>query len=119
MNISGAVSGKKEVFIYLGFLCKISLQNKKQLTEVFRTCQRDIILNVIFRSSGRIRNAFRFKYQDLKYMNSKVTYKLNCNICNDVCIGETKRHFLVCEYLGKSVLTEKNLKYSKKSATAA
>ena len=52
-------------------------------------------------------------------MNSKVTYKLQCNICNDVCIGETKRHFLVCEYLGKSVLTEKNLKYSKKNATAA
>ena len=43
-------------------------------------------------------------------MNSKVTYKFKCNICNDVYIGETKRHFLVREYehLGKSILTEKN-----------
>ena len=35
-------------------------------------------------------------------------------------MGETKRHFLVrkFEYLGKSILTEKNLKYTKKDATA-
>ena len=49
-------------------------------------------------------------------MNSKVIYKFKCNICNDVYIGETKRHFLVREYehLGKSILTEKNLKYTEK-----
>ena len=53
-------------------------------------------------------------------MNSKVIYKFKCNICNDVFIGETKRHFLVREYkhLGKSILTEKNLKYTEKDATA-
>ena len=53
-------------------------------------------------------------------MNSKVIYKFKCNICNYVYIGETKRHFLVCEYehLGKSILTEKNLKYTEKDATA-
>ena len=55
-----------------------------------------------------------------KYMNSKVIYKFKCNICNDVYIGETKRHFLVREYehLGKSILTKKNLKYTEKDATA-
>ena len=53
-------------------------------------------------------------------MNSKVIYKFKCNICNDVYIGETKRHFLVLEYehLGKSIFTEKNLKYTGKDATA-
>ena len=53
-------------------------------------------------------------------MNSKVIYKFKCNICNDVYIGGMKRHFLVREYehLGKSILTEKNLKYTKKDATA-
>ena len=47
-------------------------------------------------------------------------YKFKCKICNDVYIGETKHHFLVCEYehLGKSILTEKNLKYTEKDATA-
>ena len=53
-------------------------------------------------------------------MNSKVIYKFKCSICNSVYIGETKRHFLVREYehLGKSILTEKNLKYTEKDATA-
>ena len=68
-----------------------------------------------------MRNTFRFKDQIPKYMNSKVTCKFKCNICNDVYIGETKRHLLVrqYEYLGKSILTKKNLKYSgKEDATA-
>ena len=53
-------------------------------------------------------------------MKSKVIYKFKCNIYNDVYIGETKRHFLVWEYehLRKSILTEKNLKYTEKDATA-
>ena len=52
-------------------------------------------------------------------MNSNVIYKYKCNICNDVYIGETKRHLLVCQYghLGRSILTEKPLKYNKKDAT--
>ena len=43
-----------------------------------------------------------------------------CNICNDVYIGETKRHLLFREYehLGKSILSEKNLKHTEKDATA-
>ena len=76
-------------------------------------------MNVVFRSSNRIRNAFRFKDQIPKYMNSKVICKFKCNICNDVYIGETNCPLLVREYehLGKSILNEKNLKYSEKGAT--
>ena len=53
-------------------------------------------------------------------MNSKVIYEFKCNICNDVYIGETKGHLLLCEYehLGKLILTEKNLKYTEKDASA-
>ena len=118
-NISFAVSKKKEVFICLENLGKISLQIKKQLTEIFRTCLKNIKLNVVFRSSNRKRNVFRLKDQVPKYMNSRVIYRFKCNICNDVYIGETKRHFLVGEYehLGKSILTEENLKYNEKDAT--
>ena len=110
--MSGKVSKKKVIFICLEFLGKISLQSKKQLTEIFRACQKNIKLNVVFRSSNRIRNAFRFKDQIPKYLNSKVIYKFKCNIYNDTYIGEKKRHSLVREYehLGKSILTEKNLK---------
>ena len=59
----------------------------------------------------KIRNAFHFKDQIPIYMNSNVIYKYKCNICNDVYIGET-------EHLGRSILTEKPLKYNEKDATA-
>ena len=39
-NIPGPVSKKKEVFTCLEFLGKISKQSKKQLTEIFLTCQK-------------------------------------------------------------------------------
>ena len=119
-NISGTVSKKKEVFICLEFLGKISLQSKKQLIEIFWTCQKNIQLNVVFRLSNRMRISFWFKDQIPKYMNSKVIYKFKYNICNDAYIGETKHDFLTREYehLGKSILTEINLKYTEKDATA-
>ena len=106
-NISGAVSKKKEVLICLEFLGKIYLQSKKQLTEISRTGQKNIKLNVVCRSFDRVRNGFRLKDQ-------------NCNICKMILnINETKRHFRVCEneHLGKSILTEKVLKHTQKDAT--
>ena len=42
-------------------------------------------------------------------MNSKVIYKYKCNICNVAC---------QYEHIGKSILTEKPLKYNEKDATA-
>ena len=119
-RLSNSVSDKREIFICLDFLGHISLQGKKQLVEIFRTCKKNIKLNVIFRSSNRIRNAFRFKDRIPSSMNSNVIYKFKCNICNDVYIGETKRHLLIRQYehLGKSVLTNKPLKYNEKDATA-
>ena len=96
---------KKEIFVCLEFLGKISLQIKKQLREIFRTCHKKVKLNVVFRSSNKIRNAFRFKDQIPVYMNSNVIYKYKCNACNDVHIGETNRHLLVRQYehLGRSI----------------
>ena len=107
----------KNIFIYLEFLEKISFLTKKQLTEIFRTCKKNLKVNVIFKSSNRIRNAFRFKDMILIFMNSKEVYKFKCNICNDAYIGETKRHLLVRQYehLGKSILTEKPSKQNDKT----
>ena len=44
-----SVSDKKEIFICLEFLGKISFQGKKQLTEIFRTCKENLKVNVIFK----------------------------------------------------------------------
>ena len=47
-------------------------------------------------------------------------YKYKSDICNNVYIGKTKRHLIVRQYehLGKSIATEKPLRYSDKDATA-
>ena len=98
----------------------MSLQVKKQLIEIFRTCKKDVKLNVVFKSSNRLKNAFRFKDIIPKSLNSKAIYKFTCNTCNSVYLGKTKRHYLVRQYehLGKSIFTDKDLRYSDKDATA-
>ena len=80
---------------------------------------KNVKLNVIFKSSKRIKNAFRFKDILPKHINSKVLYKFKSDTCNSVYIGKTKRHLFVREYehLGLSVLTEKVLKYTEKDVT--
>ena len=78
-NISGTVSKKKEVFICLEFLGKMSLQNKKQLIEIVQACQKNIKLNVVFRSSNSIRNAFRFKDQIPKYKKASLSCSWEIN----------------------------------------
>ena len=51
---------KKEIIISLEYLEKMSLLAKKQLTTIFRSCHKDIKLNVVFKTSNRLRIAFRF-----------------------------------------------------------
>ena len=82
--------------------------------------KKNVKLNVIFKSSKRIKNAFCFKDILPKHINSKVLYKFKRHTCNRVYIGKTKRHLLVRQYehLVLSVLTEKTLKYTEKDATA-
>ena len=65
-------------------------------------------------------NAFRFKDQIPKCLNSMLLYKFTCNTCSSVYIGKTKRHYLVrqSEHLGLSVFTNKALRYSDNDATA-
>ena len=84
-------STKKEIMISLDILGKIYLQVKRQLIEIFRTCNKGIKLNAVFKMS----NAFRFKDQIPKCLNSMLLYKSMCNTCNSIYIGKTKRHYLL------------------------
>lgn len=96
------------------------LKVEKQLNDIFRSCHQNVNLTVVLKSPNRIRNAFRFKEQFPKSINSKVLYKYSCDTCNSVCIGKTKRYLSVRQYehLGTSIFTNKLLKYTEKSATA-
>ena len=112
---------KIEHFSYLNLnILRIWTQHKINFVPVFRTCNKDIKLNVVSKSSVKMPNAIRFKDQIPKCLNSMLLYKFPCNTCNSVCIGKTKRQYLVrqFEHLGLSVFTNKTLKYSYKDATA-
>ena len=88
--------------------------------EIFRTCNKEIKLTLVFKSAVRMPNAFRLKGQIRKCFNSMLLYKFTCNTCNSVYIGKTKRHYLVrqFEHLGLSVFTNKSLRYSDKDEPA-
>ena len=73
-NHQNLTSTKKAVLITLQYLGKTSLQVKKQLKDIFRSCQNHVKLNVVFKSSKRIKNTFRFKDILPKHINSKVLH---------------------------------------------
>ena len=106
-------------FTNVNIIADVAL-SKKQLTEIFRTCKKNLKVNVIFKSPNRIRNAFLSKDIIPTIMNSKVVYRFKYNICNDVYVGKTKHHLLVRQYehLEKSILTEKPSKYNYKDPTS-
>ena len=106
--------------VSLELLGKISLQVKRQLIEIFRICNKDIKLNIAFKSFVTMSSGFRFKNQIRKCLNSVLLYKSMRNTCKSVYIGKTKRYYLVrqFEHLGLSVFTNKALRYNDKDATA-
>ena len=77
-------------------------------------------LKVVFQSkkTQQISTLFTFKDKINKMLHSNQVYKFQCNICNDIYYGKTKRHFKVwaSEHLGITPLTGKKVKSSKESA---
>ena len=97
-----------------------SPKKKEQLVEIFQTCHNNIKLNVVFKSSNQLQNAFLLKIMfHTHFISSKVIYKYKCNICNGIYIEETKYHLFISQYdyEGKSVLSDKLLKYDERHAT--
>ena len=110
-----ATTQKKEITISLEYLEKISLLAVKQLTNNFRSFK----LNVIVKTSNRLRNTFRFENQFPNVSIQKLC-KYKCDICKYVYNGKAIRRLIVRQYehLGKSIPTGKPLRYSDKDATA-
>ena len=84
--------------VSLELLGKISLQVKRQLIEIFRICNKDIKLNIAFKSFVTMSSGFRFKNQIRKCLNSVLLYKSMRNTCKSVYIGKTKRYYLVRQF---------------------
>ena len=84
---------------------------QKNITSNISFCK----IKIIFKSSTRLANFFRFKDKMPLCLCSNIVYKFACGRCNTTYYGETCCHFKVrvCEYSGISPLTNKWSKWKK------
>ena len=76
------------------------------------------VLSVVFRSTCRLGNLFRFKDSLEKKILYGIVYRYTSSNCKVTCYGKTFRHFFTraSEDMGTSNLTGKRIKNAKESA---
>ena len=109
---------KKELCIVLPYLGMSSLCLRTRLQKSINSNISFCKTKVIFKSSTRPANFFRFKDKILLCLHSKIVYKFACGRCKATYYGETCRHFKVrvVEHSGISPLTNKRSKSKRSTA---
>ncbi|XP_057293867.1 uncharacterized protein LOC130622418 [Hydractinia symbiolongicarpus] len=107
-----SLAPKKELFLVLPVLGKITLQIRTRLHRLFKQKLAHCNVKLIFFSKRRLRNCFAFKDRIPESLRSGLVYCFKCSGCNATYYGKTKRHFKVrmSENLGISALTGKRVK---------
>ena len=100
---------KKELFIVLPYLGMSSLCLRTRLQKSINSNISFCKIKIIFKSSTRLANFFRFKDKIPLCLRSNIVYKFTCGRCNATYYGETCCHFKVRvgEHSGISPLTNK------------
>ena len=106
---------KKELFMVLTYLGKPSLCLRTRLQKSINSNISFCKIKIIFKSSKRLPNFFRFKDKTPWCLRSNIVYKFTCGRCNATYSGETCRQFKVRvgEHSGISPLTNKQSKSKK------
>ena len=109
---------KKELSIVLPYLGMPSLCLRTCLQKSINSDISFCKIKVIFKSSKRLANFFRFKDKIPLCLRSNIAYKFTCGRCNATYYGEKCRHFKVRvgEHSGISPLTNKRYKSKKSTA---
>ena len=109
---------KKELFSVLAYLGMSSLCLRTRLQGSINNNISFCKIKIIFKSSKRLANFFRFKDKTPLCLRSNIVYKFTCGRCNATYYGETCRHFKVRvgEHSGISPLTNKRSKSKKSTA---
>ena len=109
---------KKELCIVLPHLGMPSLCLRTRLQKSINSNISFCKIKVIFKSSTRLANFFRFKDKITLCSRSNIVFKFACGRCNATYYGETCRHFKVRvgEHSGISPLTNKRSKSKKSTA---
>ena len=109
---------KKELSITLPYLGNLSLAIRTRLQNSINRNLPFCKIKVIFKSTTRLGNFFRFKDKVPFNLRSNVVYKFSCGRCNATYYGETCQHLniRVGEHSGVSPLTGKKSKTKKTTA---
>ena len=112
-------STTKEHIICLPFLGKQTITLRKRLHQVFSSLYPTGKLKIIFKTGCKLGNIFTYKDKTPSHIQSLLLYLFTCSSCNATYLGKTKRHnkIRMCEHLGISSKTGKNLKYNVSQAT--
>ena len=86
---------KKELFMVLTYLGKPSLCLRICLQKSINSNIWFFKIKIIFKSSKRLANFFRFKDKTPWCLRSNIVYKFTCGRCNATYSGETCRQFKV------------------------
>ena len=103
---------KKELVFTLSYLGNLSLAIRTRLQNSINRNLPFCKIKVIFKSTTRLSNFFRFKDKVPFNLRRNVVYKFSCGRCNATYYGETCRHLniRVGEHSGVSPLTGKKSK---------
>ena len=117
-KISIAVVPKKEFTLVLPYIGSRSLGVRARILRLVKDTMPQCNIRVVFQSSTRLAQFFRFKDRVPRCLRSGVVYKFLCGRCNAAYYGETQRHLYVraAEHLGVSPLTGKLVSQSSLSA---
>ena len=100
------------VYFPIIFSGKKSFSVKNKLTRLMNEFYPQISVRVIFKPGRTIQSFFRFKDIIPKELQSNIIYRYNCDCCNAIYIGRSKRHLSerIYQHLGKSLRTNRPLK---------
>ena len=103
---------KAIAYFVISFTGKKSFSLKNRLSRLMTEFYPQINVRVIFKPARTIQSFFRYKDVIPKELQSSIIYKYNCNCCNAMYIGRTKRHLSerIFQHLGKSLRTNRPLK---------
>ena len=109
---------KKPVRLVILYFGTISLQTMIKLQKSIKWVLNCCKLQVIFKSQNKLCNNFHLEDLVSKILTSGVVYKLQCELCNQSCYGDTVRHLPVRsgKHIGISLLTNKRVQLKKDSA---
>ena len=88
---------------------------KSEISKLIHRFYPQIKATFIFENNFKIQNFFKFKDRVTDALRSNIVYKYTCVQCNSTYVGETSRHFhtRICEHMGISNRTGKQLQNSK------